>query len=115
MRDYRPNWLESGGVFKAASHDQAVQTILNASGVSTMSYEEAVACYLRARGILRDEAAYMSGPIPEDWVPPASEYAAPTWRVLSSPARSQDGPAEQSVLTREAHLPSKPPAESESQ
>lgn len=89
MRDYRPNWLEKGGVFKAASHEQAMQTIFNVSGVSTMSYEEAVACYLRARGILRDEASYMAGAIPEDWVPPASEYAAPTWRVLSSPAHSQ--------------------------
>lgn len=84
---YHPRWNENGGAFKAASHEAAMQTILNASGVSTLSYEEAVACYLRARGILRDDAEYMCGPIPHAWEPPAGKLSVQAaWRVLSSPA-----------------------------
>lgn len=40
-----------------------------ALSVTTLSYEEAVAVYLRARGILDDGAVSLGDPIPQDWEP----------------------------------------------
>jgi hypothetical protein len=67
---YHPRWLQSGGEFTPQTHDAAMQTIVNASGESLLSYEEAIAVYLRERGILRDDAAVLADPIPAGWEPP---------------------------------------------
>lgn len=50
-------------------HDGAMSMILGAASVSPPSYEEAIAIYLRARGILNDGTGLMSAPIPSDWEP----------------------------------------------
>lgn len=87
MDTYQPRWNEDGVPFKADTHERAMQTILAASGVSALSYEEAVAVYLRARGILKDDARMMADPIPAGWEPPQGKLSVQaTWRVLSSPA-----------------------------
>lgn len=57
------------------THDEAMHMIYNADGVAHLSYEEVVAVYIRARGILRDEfdgtpGKPLGAPIPEDWDPP---------------------------------------------
>lgn len=84
---YQPKWTDRVEPFTPDTHEKAMDSILRCAGVSTLSYEEAIAVYLRARGILRDEARVMAEPIPEDWSPPqGAVYAPPTWRVLSSPA-----------------------------
>jgi hypothetical protein len=51
------------------SHDEAMTLISRASSVTTLSYEEAIAVYLRARGILRDGNEMLGAPIPDDWSP----------------------------------------------
>jgi len=53
------------------THEQAMQTLINCAREAGMSYEEAVCGYLRARGILRDDAEYMCAPMPEGWSPPS--------------------------------------------
>jgi hypothetical protein len=57
----------------AMSHNEAMETIIAAAKMSTLSYEEAVACYLRARGILNDNAEYLAGPMPVGWTPPRAD------------------------------------------
>lgn len=51
------------------SHNEALHLIQSAHSVSTLSYEEAISIYLRARGILRDGQKLLSAPVPEDWDP----------------------------------------------
>ena len=50
-------------------HNGAMEYVLGAASVTTLSYEEAIATYLRARGILRDGAKALADPIPRDWAP----------------------------------------------
>lgn len=51
------------------THGQAIDLIRNAGREVFLSYEETVAIYLRARGILNDGAAELGAPVPEDWSP----------------------------------------------
>lgn len=46
------------------SHDEAMDLITGACTVSFLSYEEAIAVYLRARGVLSDGAKTLGAPIP---------------------------------------------------
>jgi hypothetical protein len=52
------------------THEETMQLIYSASRMSTMSYEEVVCCYLRARGILGGAYETLAEAIPEGWVPP---------------------------------------------
>lgn len=52
-----------------ASHDEAMDMIIGCGRVTTLSYEEAIAIYLRMRGILEDGAEAMGAPIPVGWQP----------------------------------------------
>lgn len=51
----------------AASHAAAMGMVLAAAGVGTISFEQAVAIYLRARCILRDGAECLAAPLPAAW------------------------------------------------
>lgn len=51
------------------THDEAMSLISRAHSVTTLSYEEAIAIYLRSRGILGDGEEVLGAPIPRDWVP----------------------------------------------
>lgn len=51
------------------SHAEAMALISGAHSATTLSYEEAIAVYLRARGILRDGNEMLGAPIPADWNP----------------------------------------------
>lgn len=59
--------MKDGG--HPTTHEYAMDLISRAFSVTTLSYEEAIAIYLRARGILRDDSEMMAGPIPPDWTP----------------------------------------------
>lgn len=52
-----------------AGHDEAMGMIIGCARVTTLSYEEAIAIYLRMRGILKDAAEAMGAPIPAGWQP----------------------------------------------
>lgn len=52
------------------SHEYAMDLIIRGASMSTLSYEEAIGVYLRARGILNDGARILGAPIPPDWEPP---------------------------------------------
>lgn len=45
------------------THEEAIQTIMSAASVATLSYEEAVLGYCRARGYIRDDAEMMCDPL----------------------------------------------------
>lgn len=49
------------------THDEAMRLLRDVG--TTLSYEETVAIYLRARGILRDGQEMLGAPIPDDWKP----------------------------------------------
>lgn len=51
------------------THDEAMQFISRTLTVTTLSYEEAIAVYLRFRGILNDGNEVLGAPIPKDWQP----------------------------------------------
>lgn len=51
------------------THAEAMEIIRNAYSVTTLSYEEVIAIYLRSRGILNDDADLLGAPIPCDWKP----------------------------------------------
>jgi len=51
------------------THDEAMSLISRANSVTTLRYEEAIAVYLRARGILRDGQDFLGASIPSDWQP----------------------------------------------
>lgn len=51
------------------THDEAMDLILGAAGMTVLSYEEAIAVYLRARKILNDGERTLGAPIPADWTP----------------------------------------------
>lgn len=51
------------------SHSDAMALIFGALSVTTLSYEEAIAIYLRARGILDDGNEMMGAAVPWHWVP----------------------------------------------
>ena len=59
-----------------ATHHGAMTLIDCACTVTTLSYEEAIAIYLRARGILADGAEMLGAPIPSGWVPPSAAMSA---------------------------------------
>lgn len=50
-------------------HHGAMSMVLGAASVSPPSYEEAIAIYLRARGVLNDDSALLGASIPADWNP----------------------------------------------
>lgn len=52
------------------SHDAAMDTILAASGMTTLSYEEAIAVYLRLRGFLQDGALPLAAELPAGFCEP---------------------------------------------
>ena len=54
------------------SHDDAMDLIRKALTVTVISYDEAIAIYLRARGFLCDGAPVLGLPVPEDWLPPST-------------------------------------------
>jgi hypothetical protein len=56
-------------VHVAGGHDEAMSLIRRAHSVTILSYEEAIAVYLRARGILNDGEKVLGAPIPADWSP----------------------------------------------
>lgn len=63
------------------THEAAMEAILAACGVTTLSYEEAIAIYLRGRGILRDGARVLGSPIPPGWTPDVAPAEVPAnWR-----------------------------------
>lgn len=47
------------------THEEAIMTIMSAASVTTLSYEEAVLGYCRARGYIRDDAKKMCDPLKE--------------------------------------------------
>ena len=51
------------------THNEAMDLIRRAASVTTLSYEEAVAIYLRARGILIDGQEMLGAAVPADWQP----------------------------------------------
>jgi hypothetical protein len=53
------------------NHAEAIDLIRNTARETFLSYEEAVAVYLRARGFLNDGATELGAPVPEDWSPVA--------------------------------------------
>ena len=58
------------------THSEALDLICKACTVTILSYDEAIAIYLRARGFLRDGSPVMGAPVPDDWVP------EPVWKVV---------------------------------
>ena len=50
-------------------HMEATDFIYSAASVCALSYAEAVAIYLRARGLLDDGVTHLGAPIPADWEP----------------------------------------------
>jgi hypothetical protein len=57
-------------------HAAAMDLIHGAATVSSLSYEEAIAVYLRARGILKDTSTTLAAPIPQGWMPPLAATPA---------------------------------------
>lgn len=51
------------------THDEAMDLISKAITVTVISYEEAIAIYLRARRFLRDGSPVLGAPVPDDWAP----------------------------------------------
>ena len=51
------------------THSEALDLICKACTVTILSYDEAIAIYLRARGFLRDGSPVMGAPVPDDWAP----------------------------------------------
>ena len=51
------------------THDEAMAIINATAYVKSLSYEEAIAVYLRARHILKDTYDYLASPMPVDWEP----------------------------------------------
>lgn len=51
------------------THDAAMNVIRGAACETALSYEEAVAVYLRLRGILDDGRECKGDPVPADWQP----------------------------------------------
>lgn len=70
-RSWAKNISETEKAFwsKPLSHEQAMQVIYDAMTVSTLSYEEAIAVYLRSRQILNDDPERLGDPVPKDWTP----------------------------------------------
>lgn len=58
---------------KAHTHEEAMDFIRAAHTVTTLSYEEVISVYLRARGILQDGADMLGAPIPRQWEPPSDK------------------------------------------
>lgn len=54
------------------THAEAMSIICATSYVTGLSYEEAIAVYLRARHILRDEYSVLASPMPTNWEPTAA-------------------------------------------
>ena len=51
------------------THSEALDLICKACTVTILSYDEAIAIYLRARGFLRDGSPVLGAPVPDDWAP----------------------------------------------
>ena len=51
------------------THDKSMKLIARTLTVTTLSYEEAIAIYLRSRGILKDGNEMLGAPVPDDWNP----------------------------------------------
>lgn len=51
------------------THDEAMDLIAETLTVTVLSYDEAIAIYLRARGFLRDGSPVLGAPVPDDWAP----------------------------------------------
>lgn len=68
-------------------HDEAMSLIYGAHSVTTLSYEEVIAIYLRARGILRDGEEMLGAPIPSEWSPLKPIGIEDAWgRVMANDA-----------------------------
>lgn len=61
--------IVNGKLQLPCSHDEAMDLIISASSTTALSYDEMIAVYLRARGILNDGAQPLASPIPPDWYP----------------------------------------------
>jgi hypothetical protein len=57
---------------KPMSHQDAMDIINASATVTALSYDEAVAIYLRATGLLADGADMLGAPVPDDWKPRAN-------------------------------------------
>jgi hypothetical protein len=58
-------WMDDDRPERWDTHDEVMKLILGAASVTTLSYDEVVAIYLRGRGIVQDDAEYMGEPLPE--------------------------------------------------
>jgi hypothetical protein len=67
-----------------SEHDEAMSLIFGAHTVSMLSYEEAIAIYLRARGILVDHAAELAAEIPPNWKPPRPLSIDSAWAAVQA-------------------------------
>ena len=54
------------------SHADAMDIIKASATVTVLSYDEAIAIYLRATGLLADGADMLGAPVPDDWKPRAN-------------------------------------------
>jgi hypothetical protein len=91
MDAYQPRWSQDP--FTPDTHEREMDTIRSASSVTILSYEEAVACYLRARGILRDDAELMCSPVPPGWTPPLPPMSIGGGEDAAGGVTSTDGSA----------------------
>jgi hypothetical protein len=69
QKAHTPTQEHVGDAPAFASHDEAMETIVGAAGVATLSYEEAIAAYLRMRGILNDGEEMLGASVPAGWTP----------------------------------------------
>lgn len=61
----RQRWMRDTSMREWMNHDDAMDMVRAAARAVTLSYEEAVATYLRARGFLQDDAEVSGAPVPE--------------------------------------------------
>ena len=52
------------------THEEVMDDVRAILTVTTLSYEEVIALYLRGRGILQDGADLAAAPVPAGWTPP---------------------------------------------